>query len=139
MAAPQYARNPQFGSMRSGDWLLLVYCVVRILAITRFACRPSQEYTDAVLSSPRYRSCRENIYHPVSRSDFSGYWFIQDTLINRKPPSTSDVTIFYLHGGGYICSQPAHYLLFSLRLAEAVLDRGLTVSIFALDYSLAPE
>ncbi|KAI4168845.1 MAG: hypothetical protein LQ348_007419, partial [Seirophora lacunosa] len=108
-------------------------------AITRFASRPSHKYTDAVLSSPRYRSCRENIYHPVSRSDFSGYWFVQDTLTNRKPPSTSDVTIFYLHGGGYFCSQPAHYLLFSLRLAEAVLDRGLTVSIFALDYSLAPE
>ena len=49
------------------------------------------------------------------------------------------MTIFYLHGGGYISSQPAHYLLFLLRLGEAILEQGISVSIFALDYSLAPE
>lgn len=55
------------------------------------------------------------------------------------PPSSADVTIFFLHGGGYFTLQPGHYLLFVLRIAEAILDQGLTVSIFALDYALAPE
>ncbi|KAL8993470.1 MAG: hypothetical protein Q9188_007323, partial [Gyalolechia gomerana] len=34
---------------------------------------------------------------------------------------------------------PGHYLLFLLRLAECILNQGLSISIFALDYSLAPE
>lgn len=49
------------------------------------------------------------------------------------------MTVLYLHGGGYFCSQPAHYLLFLLRLAESILNQGVSISIFALDYSLAPE
>lgn len=35
--------------------------------------------------------------------------------------------------------QPEHYLLFLLRLAETILSQDKSVSIFALDYSLAPE
>jgi acetyl esterase/lipase len=47
--------------------------------------------------------------------------------------------IYFVHGGGYVLGQPGQYLPFLLRLAESILDRGLSVSIFALDYSLAPE
>ena len=64
---------------------------------------------------------------------------MQSSLQSPKAPASSDVTIFYLHGGGYISSQPAHYLLFLLRLGEAIIEQGISVSIFALDYSLAPE
>lgn len=68
-----------------------------------------------------------------------GSWVMQSSLQSPKSPASSDLTIFYLHGGGYISSQPAHYLLFLLRLGEAILEQGISVSIFALDYSLAPE
>lgn len=64
---------------------------------------------------------------------------MQSSLQSPQPPASSDLTIFYLHGGGYISSQPAQYLLFLLRLGEAILEQGISVSIFALDYSLAPE
>ena len=64
---------------------------------------------------------------------------MQGSLQNPKSPCSSDLTILYLHGGGYISSQPSHYLLFLLRLGEAILEQGISVSIFALDYSLAPE
>ena len=64
---------------------------------------------------------------------------MQGSLQNLESPSSSDLTILYLHGGGYISSQPSHYLLFLLRLGEAILEQGTSVSIFALDYSLAPE
>ena len=101
--------------------------------------RPTNEHVTAILSSPRYNRYRKNINHLVERPGFTGYWVLQDSLKNPKAPSNSDLTILHLHGGGYFSSQPAHYLLFNLRLAESILEQGLTVSIFALDYSLAPE
>ena len=64
---------------------------------------------------------------------------IQSSLASPQPPNQSEITIFFLHGGGYFASQPDTYLLFLLRLAEAVLAQNITVSIFALDYHLAPE
>jgi monoterpene epsilon-lactone hydrolase len=74
----------------------------------------------------------------ISRSTFTGYWILESSLTSPQPPVTSEITIFYLHGGGYFSSQPAIYLLFLLQLAES-LAQNLTVSIFALDYGLAPE
>ena len=64
---------------------------------------------------------------------------MRNSLQSPKPPASSDLTILYVHGGGYISSLPAHYLLFLLRLGEAILEQGVSVSIVALDYSLAPE
>jgi acetyl esterase/lipase len=93
----------------------------------------------AVLSSPRYQSYRPNLYQLVSRPTFTGYWILQSSFTDPQPPKNSDVTIFYLHGGGYNTSQPSTYLIFLLRIAESVLAQGLTLSIFALDYHLAPE
>ena len=97
------------------------------------------EHVSPILTSRRYRPYASNIYHTIARNDFGGSWIVQGSLQSPIPPASSDLTIFYLHGGGYISSQPAHYLLFLLRLGEAVLKQGISVSIFALDYSLAPE
>ena len=105
----------------------------------RWLTRPGSEHVNPVLTSSRYSPYRSNIYHTVARINFIGYWVMQSSLQSPEPPASSDLTIFYLHGGGYISSQPAQYLLFLLRLGEAILGEGLSVSIFALDYSLAPE
>ena len=101
--------------------------------------RPTSEHVTAILSSPRYSRYRKYMNQLVERPGFTGYWVLQDSLKSPKAPCNSNLTIFHLHGGGYFSSQPAHYLLFNLRLAESILEQGLTVSIFALDYSLAPE
>ena len=101
--------------------------------------RPTSEHVTAILSSPRYNRYRENINHLVERPGFTGYWVLQDSFKSPKAPCNSNLTILHLHGGGYFSSQPAHYLLLNLRLAESILEQGFTVSIFALDYSLAPE
>ena len=95
--------------------------------------------TAAILSSHRYSAYRVNINHEITSPEFAGNWVVQHSIKSPQPPRTSDIVIFFLHGGGYQCSQPAHYLLYLLRLAESVLDQGVSVSIFALDYSLAPE
>ena len=92
-----------------------------------------------ILSSRRYTSTSQNLYHRISRPIFTGYWIIQSSFTNPEPPRHSDVTIFFLHGGGYFTSLPDTYLLFLLRLAEAILAHDVKVSIFALDYHLAPE
>ena len=92
-----------------------------------------------VLSFPRYNRHRQNLYHLVSRPSFTGYWIIQSSFSNPQPPQHSDVTIFYFHGGGYFSSRPETYILFLLRLAESILEQGLSISVFALDYHLAPE
>ncbi|CAF9922172.1 MAG: hypothetical protein HETSPECPRED_004984 [Heterodermia speciosa] len=105
----------------------------------RWLTGSSSEYVNLVLTSRRYRPYRNNIYHALTRTDFKGFWVMQGSLQNLESPSSSDLTILYLHGGGYISSQPSHYLLFLLRLGEAILEQGTSVSIFALDYSLAPE
>lgn len=61
------------------------------------------------------------------------------SIKNPGDPSEADVVVLYLHGGGYFSSSPATYLLFLLRLAEIIIKGGKTISIFALDYDLAPE
>ncbi|KAL9066962.1 MAG: hypothetical protein Q9161_007206 [Pseudevernia consocians] len=108
-------------------------------ASLRFLTRPPSEHVTTILSSPRYSRFRENINYQVERPDFTGYWILRHSLKSPKAPSSSDLTILFLHGGGYFTSLPAHYLLFLLRLAESILEQGVSVSIFALDYSLAPE
>ncbi|KAL9098228.1 MAG: hypothetical protein Q9163_006078 [Psora crenata] len=108
--------------------------------IIRFLSRAPTVYSTRILESPRYDPYAQNLYHRVTRTNaFSGYWVLQSSITRPAPPRTSNITIFYLHGGGYVCSSPGHYLLFLLRLAECLLGHGLTVSVFALDYHLAPE
>lgn len=114
------------------NYLLTPNCI-------RFLMRPTGEHVTAILSSPRYNRYRKNINHLVERPGFTGYWVLQGSFKNPKAPCSSDLTILHIHGGGYFSSQPAHYLLFLLRLAESIHEQGFTVSIFALDYSLAPE
>ena len=108
-------------------------------AAVRWLSRPASVEVTPVLTSRRYGPYHGNIYHPIARADFMGFWIMQSSFKSPKPPASSDLTILYLHGGGYISSLPAHYLLFLLRLGEAILEQGISVSIFALDYSLAPE
>ena len=92
-----------------------------------------------MLSSRRYGPASQNIYHRIASSNFTGYWVIRSSFTDPQLPQHSDITILFLHGGGYFTSQPDTYLLFLLRLAETILAQDITVSIFALDYHLAPE
>lgn len=61
-----------------------------------------------------------------------------------------DVVIYYLHGGAYCVFEPGNFVIFMLRMLEAVVAqlerkepgnsrRRRKVALLALDYSLAPE
>ena len=130
--ASQYHAQQQITDCSSTSYLLNP-------ASIRFLTRPVSEHINPILASPRYSRYQENINQLVARPEFTGYWVLQHSLKSRKAPSSSDLTIFYLHGGGYFSSLPGHYLLWLLRLAESILEQDVSVSIFALDYSLAPE
>ncbi len=104
----------------------------------RFILSPANN-PSAILNSPHYQPYKENLYHPVPCRTFSGYWIIQSSFTTPSPPKDSDLTIYFLHGGGYFCSQSSTYLLFLLRIAESLIAAGSSVSVFSLDYRLAPE
>ena len=102
----------------------------------RLLIRPS---ASEILESRRYGPFRQNLYHRVCFNSFTGYWIIQSSFTDIQPPRNSDVTILFLHRGGYFASQLDTYLLFLLHLAEALTTQGIKVSIFTLDYHLAPK
>ncbi|EIN05699.1 alpha/beta-hydrolase [Punctularia strigosozonata HHB-11173 SS5] len=65
---------------------------------------------------------KEELYDArFRRPDFAGYWMLRHCFTDPQPPSSSDIVLCYIHGGGYQVWQPG------------------TVSVFALDYSLVPE
>jgi acetyl esterase/lipase len=47
--------------------------------------------------------------------------------------------IYYLHGGAYQIGHPASAIAPFLRIAELADKKGISVAVFALDYSLTPE
>ena len=80
-------------------------------AIIRFLSRPKDEHISPIISSPRYGRYRNNVNRLIVRPEFKGYWVLQHSIQSPKAPSDSDLTIFYIHGGGYFSSQPAHSTL----------------------------
>lgn len=111
------------------------------------------------LNSKRYNPFSSHLYKPVTKPGFKGVWIIRDGFTGPTSSTSSttsseipvnpnaDITILYLHGGGYATSTPATYTLFLLALAENIIKsrsmttagKPKTVNIFALDYDLAPE
>ncbi|EIN05735.1 alpha/beta-hydrolase [Punctularia strigosozonata HHB-11173 SS5] len=94
---------------------------------------------DRVLSHPRFVSVRKNLYQRVEKPSFAGYWIFRHSFTDPQPPSSSDIVLCYIHGGGYMAWQPGTYMPLLMAIVEAVIKRGFTVSLFALDYSLTPE
>jgi acetyl esterase/lipase len=91
------------------------------------------------LNQPRFAAVKSNLYQRVERPSFTGYWIFRHSFTDPQPPSSSDIVLCYIHGGGYVVWQPGTYISLMLAVVEAVMKRGFTISVFALDYSLAPE
>ncbi|EIN07306.1 alpha/beta-hydrolase [Punctularia strigosozonata HHB-11173 SS5] len=92
-----------------------------------------------ILSQPRYAAVRKTLYQRVEKPSFAGYWIFRHSFTEPQPPSSSDVVLCYVHGGGYAVWQPGTYMPLLMAIVEAVIKRGYTISLFALDYSLTPE
>jgi epsilon-lactone hydrolase len=64
----------------------------------------------------------------VNENGIRGEW------LEHKENSSSDILIYYLHGGGYVACSPKTHRTFTIALTLAT-----KAKIFALDYRLAPE
>lgn len=89
--------------------------------------------------STRFADVKHELYQRVLTPEFAGYWICQGAPGNPQKAEDCDLVIYYLHGGGYKTGHPATPLSSFLRLAEIAAARGVSVAVFALNYSLAPE
>lgn len=106
------------------------------LPLSRFLSKPS---TQKILSSPRFRSKNNNLYQRVLQQNVAGYWLCKGPPGKLVDPGACDIVVYYLHGGAYVSGHPGTFLLAALRIAEIAAERGILVSWFGLEYSLAPE
>jgi acetyl esterase/lipase len=94
-----------------------------------------------VLQSTRFGPYNGELYQLVSRKGFSGYWVVQGSLNKAKEPKTSDIVLYYIHGGGYVAFAVANFLGLLLALWESAnaINPNVSISIFALEYDMSPE
>lgn len=93
----------------------------------------------AVLSSHRYAHLKGQIYQPLRTAEFQGYWICRGLAPEAIDPKTSDVLILYIHRGGYVTGHPGDSVTELLVVAETLAKKGVSTSIFSLDYTLAPR
>ncbi|KAI4853968.1 alpha/beta-hydrolase [Aureobasidium sp. EXF-8845] len=89
--------------------------------------------------STRFANVKHELYQKAIASEFAGYWICQGAPGHHTPPNQCDLVIYYLHGGGYKTGHPATPLSSFLRVAEIAASSRVSVAVFALNYSLAPE
>jgi acetyl esterase/lipase len=75
----------------------------------------------------------------VLQQSVAGYWLCKGPAGKAVDPRSCDIIVYYLHGGAYVSGHPGTFLLAALRIAEAADERGISISCFGLEYSLAPE
>lgn len=123
------SRRMRKGSVRPG-WNLFTESCTEILkrqVATAFAftdVKQARAYLDHV--EIRSHVLKQVTLTPAEPSGFHGIWF-------TPKHSTPDLTLFYLHGGGY-SFYPQSYANFIALITQAANSRT-----FALDYRLAPE
>ncbi|KAH0365335.1 alpha/beta-hydrolase, partial [Aureobasidium melanogenum] len=90
-------------------------------------------------TSRRFANNKRELYEKVSRKKFSGRWICKGCPGKPTAASNVDLVLFYVHGGAYQVGHPASALAPFLRVAELADKKGISVAVFALDYSLTPE
>lgn len=90
----------------------------------------------------RFAPYASSLDKPIHHPSFAAHWIVHGSLTHpNTPPSSSDITLLYLHGGGYVIGNTGIAADMLLLLAQELESRapGLRVSVVSLDYSLAPE
>ncbi|KAJ0415078.1 Alpha/Beta hydrolase protein [Aspergillus carlsbadensis] len=131
---------------KSSDYKLkddVFLALVRRLGLVPLSIRRKLGFSieaTTICSSPRFETASPEICTRISRPDFEGYWICRGCVHGRQTrPSDSDVTILWLHGGAYISGSAMAASVSLLRIAEIAAEQGVSVNVFSLEYSLAPE
>lgn len=99
-----------------------------------------KDHIAIVRSSRRFSGADPAICEKVSRPGFVGYWVCKGTINATKvPPSEAIITLLWIHGGAYVAGSALSGLVSLLRVAELEAEQNLSLNIFTLEYSLAPE
>ncbi|KAL3441745.1 Alpha/Beta hydrolase protein [Aspergillus insuetus] len=100
-----------------------------------------QPTIDRLLNSPRFSALASQLCIPLSNHLCKGTWICggpsQDT--KPDPEEKNRIILLWLHGGAYYFGHPLGSATTLLRVSEIVASKGFTLSIFSLQYTLAPE
>ncbi|KAL2809257.1 Alpha/Beta hydrolase protein [Aspergillus granulosus] len=96
---------------------------------------------DSLLNSPRFSALRSQLCIPVSNNLCKGTWICGGASQDPKPDpeETNRIVLLWLHGGAYHFRHPLGSAATLLRVSEIVESKGFALSIFSLQYTLAPE
>src|ERR1700710_1325194 len=94
----------------------------------------------AVRNSCRFSKADPELGKKVSRPNFKGYWVCRGSIYGTQELlSQCNVTLLWIHGGAYITGSALASIVPLLRIAELAAEQNLSINIFTLEYSLAPE
>jgi acetyl esterase/lipase len=102
--------------------------------------RAKRDNLGAVQNSCRFSKADPELGKKVSRPGFEGYWVCRGSIHGTQGfSSQSKATLLWIHGGAYITGSALDALVPLLRIAELGVEQNLSINIFTLEYSLAPE
>ncbi|KAH6995375.1 Alpha/Beta hydrolase protein [Ilyonectria destructans] len=109
--------------------------VIPVGTILRYLKHPT---ASTILASNRFRDSGDQLCIRVSTGACEGYWICKGPPGNSQTPKESDVVLLWMHGGAYCFGHPLAAAVSLLRVAEIMAARGVSISIFSVEYTLAP-
>ncbi|KAL4804470.1 Alpha/Beta hydrolase protein [Aspergillus unguis] len=112
-----------------------LFSILPFETISRFFKARPLEF---ILQSNRFKPSRDQLCIPVSTKTCNGYWICKGPPGRPQSQQESDIVLLWFHGGAYCFGDPLNSAVNLLRVAEIAAARGISMSIFAVKYSLAP-
>ncbi|KAL4908933.1 Alpha/Beta hydrolase protein [Aspergillus multicolor] len=92
----------------------------------------------SIMMSRRFKPFMDQLFIRVNTETCNGYWICKGPPGKPLVPKESDVVLLWFHGGGYCFGDPLRPAINLLRVAEIAAARGISMSIFSVEYTLAP-
>jgi acetyl esterase/lipase len=96
---------------------------------------------DRLLNSPRFSALSSQLCISVSNDLCKGTWICGGASHERNPDQKQKnrIILLWLHGGAYYFGHSLSSAVTLLRVSEIVGSQGFALSIFSLQYTLAPD
>lgn len=90
------------------------------------------------MKSNRFGPFQPELCIKSSSDSLKGYWICKGPPGKSQLEVESDIVLLWFHGGGYCFGDPLSPAVSLLRVAEIAGARGISMSIFSVEYTLAP-
>ncbi|KAL4785272.1 Alpha/Beta hydrolase protein [Aspergillus varians] len=91
-----------------------------------------------ILESNRFEAFKDQLCIRVSSDSCNGYWICKGPPGKLRSVQESDMVCLWFHGGAYCFGDPLGPAVSLLRVAKIAATRGVSISIFSVEYTLAP-